>query len=86
MSSGVSKNGKLVLLFESVTSALRLPVFLALFLLVRGALVWLLYRGVIAVHDRVPLALTSATALPLVVAITTIGLEEGRMRPENAAA
>jgi Kef-type K+ transport system membrane component KefB len=73
-------------LFESATSALRLPVFLALFLLVRGAPVWLLYRGVIAARDRVPLALTSATALPLVVAITTIGLEEGRMRPENAAA
>ena len=68
-------------LFESATSALRLPVFLALFLLVRGAPVWLLYRGVIAAHDRLPLALTSATALPLVVAITTIGLEEGRMRP-----
>jgi Kef-type K+ transport system membrane component KefB len=73
-------------LFESATSALRLPVFLALFLVVRGAPVWLLYRGVIAVQDRLPLALTSATALPLVVAITTIGLEEGRMRPENAAA
>jgi Kef-type K+ transport system membrane component KefB len=73
-------------LFESATSALRLPVFLALFLVVRGAPVWILYRGVIAARDRVPLALTSATALPLVVAITTIGLEEGRMRPENAAA
>ena len=46
---------------------------------------WLLYRG-----DRrprsLPLALTSATALPLVVAVTQIGLAEGRMRPENAAA
>jgi hypothetical protein len=30
--------------------------------------------------------LTSATALPLVVAVTEIGLEEGRMLPENAAA
>ena len=28
----------------------------------------------------------SATALPLVVAITAIGLEEGHMRPDNAAA
>ncbi len=37
-------------LFESATSALRLPVFLALFLLVRGAPVWLLYRG----RDRRP--------------------------------
>ena len=30
--------------------------------------------------------LTSATALPLVVAVTQIGLEEERMLPENAAA
>jgi hypothetical protein len=32
------------------------------------------------------LALLSATALPLVVAITQIGLDTGRMKPENAAA
>jgi hypothetical protein len=37
-------------------------------------------------HDRLPLVLTSATALPLIVAVTEIGLEEGRMLPENAAA
>ena len=73
-------------LFESATSVLRLPVFLALFLLVRGLPVLLLYRGATADRERLPLALTSATALPLVVAITTIGLEEGRMRPDNAAA
>jgi len=73
-------------LFHSVTSALRLPVFLALFLVVRGAPVLLLYREAIPRHDRLPLALTSATALPLVVAVTQIGLEEGRMLPENAAA
>ena len=36
--------------------------------------------------DRVPLALYSSTALPIVVAVTTIGLETGNMRPENAAA
>jgi len=30
--------------------------------------------------------LTSATALPLIVAVTEIGLAEGRMLPENAAA
>jgi hypothetical protein len=32
------------------------------------------------------LALLSATALPLVVAITEVGTDTGRMRPENAAA
>ena len=32
------------------------------------------------------MALFSATGLPLIVVITTIGLEEGRMYPVNAAA
>ena len=73
-------------LFSSVSSVMRLPVFLALFLVVRGAPVWLLYRKAIPRADRWPLALTSATALPLVVAVTQIGLAEGRMRPDNAAA
>ena len=73
-------------LFESVSSVLRLPVFLALFLVVRGLPVFLLYRKDIPPQDRLPLALTSATALPLVVAVTQIGIAEGRMLPENAAA
>jgi Kef-type K+ transport system membrane component KefB len=73
-------------LFESPTDLLRLPVFLGLFLVVRGAPVFLLYRQAIPKADLVPLSLYSATALPLVVAITTIGLETGHMRPENAAA
>jgi hypothetical protein len=30
--------------------------------------------------------LLSATGLPLIVVITTIGVDEGKMRPENAAA
>jgi hypothetical protein len=53
---------------------------------VRGLPVFLFYRGAIPPADRVPLALYSATALPIVVAVTTIGLETGHMRPENAAA
>jgi Kef-type K+ transport system membrane component KefB len=73
-------------LFASPTNLLRLPVFLGLFLLARGVPALLLYRGVLPRSDRVPLALYSATALPIVVAVTTIGLETGHMRPENAAA
>ena len=76
----------LAALFDSPTNLLRLPVFLALFLVVRGAPVFLLYRTAILTADRLPLTLYSATALPLVVAITTIGLETGHMRPDNAAA
>lgn len=37
-------------------------------------------------EDRFPFALYAATALPLVVAITEIGVATGRMRTDNAAA
>jgi Kef-type K+ transport system membrane component KefB len=73
-------------LFASPVDLLRVPVFLALFLLARGVPAFLLYRGAVPSRDRLPLALYSATALPLVVAVTTIGLETGHMHPENAAA
>jgi Kef-type K+ transport system membrane component KefB len=76
----------LAALFDSPTNLLRLPAFLALFLVVRGLPVLLLYRTAIPRADRLPLALYSATALPLVVAITTIGLETGHMRSDTAAA
>jgi Kef-type K+ transport system membrane component KefB len=79
-------NFDLPALFQSASSVLRLPVFLTLFLVVRGAPVLLLYRHAIPSRDRLPLALTSATGLPLIVAVTQIGLSEGRMLPQNAAA
>jgi len=72
-------------LISSGTSMLRLPVFLLLFLVVRGLPV-LLYRKDLPRRDLLPMALLSATALPLVMAITQIGVETNRMRPENAAA
>ena len=56
---------------------LRLPVFLALFLVVRGAPVLLLYRAGGTEAGLAAAILTSATALPLVVAVTQIGLDEG---------
>ncbi len=75
---------------ESLTdkpiTILRVPLFLALFLVIRGVPVFLLYRRDLPRHQLAPLALLSATALPLVVAITEIGLETERMKPENAAA
>lgn len=72
-------------LFQSAESLLRLPVFLALFFVVRGLPVFL-YRRDLPRTDLAPLALFSATALPTVVAITSIGVATGRMRPDNAAA
>jgi hypothetical protein len=63
-----------------------LPLFLALFLIVRGLPVLLLYRRDVPRAQILPMALLASTALPLVVAITQIGLDTGHMRPENAAA
>jgi Kef-type K+ transport system membrane component KefB len=73
-------------LLDSPSSILRVPLFLLLFLVVRGLPAILLYRRDLSRPERASLALFSATALPLVVAITTIALEAGKMRPENAAA
>jgi Kef-type K+ transport system membrane component KefB len=73
-------------LFASPTGLLRVPLFLVLFLVVRGTPALLLHRRDLSRRQLVPLALFSATGLPLIVVITTIGVEEGRMRPVNAAA
>jgi Kef-type K+ transport system membrane component KefB len=72
-------------LVASPAAMLRVPVFLLLFLLIRGAPV-LLYARALGRADLLPLALYSATALPLVVAITELGVSTGRMRKDNAAA
>jgi Kef-type K+ transport system membrane component KefB len=73
-------------LFATPTGLLRVPLFLVLFLVVRGAPVLLLHRRDLPRYQLVPLAMFASTALPLIVVITTIGVEEGRMRPVNAAA
>jgi hypothetical protein len=53
---------------------------------VRGIPAVLFNRRDLPRWQLLPLALFSATALPLIVVITTIGVAEGRMLPENAAA
>jgi Kef-type K+ transport system membrane component KefB len=68
------------------STLLRLVLFLALMLVVRGGPALLLYRRVLPRVQRLPLAIFSATGLPLIVVITAIGTAEGRIRPENAAA
>ena len=73
-------------LFSSASAILRLPFFLAMFLVIRGLPALLLYRGTLRRNDRAALAFYTATALPLVVAITTIGLETDRMSTATAAA
>jgi len=68
-------------------SPLRLVLFFVLFLAVRGVPQYFLYRSVLPVNrERWQFALYVATALPLLVAITTIQVRNGHMLPENAAA
>lgn len=73
-------------LVSTTKTLYELPLFLGLFLVVRGAPALLLYRRVLPeARDRLALALYSATALPLVVAITTIAVDGGHMRSVTAA-
>ncbi|MFE6333032.1 cation:proton antiporter [Streptomyces sp. NPDC057798] len=65
---------------------LLLPLFLVLFLAVRGLPVYALAPRDLGRRDRGALTLFAATALPLVVAITTIGVDAGTMRTDEAAA
>ncbi|MFJ3879578.1 cation:proton antiporter [Streptomyces sp. NPDC090077] len=65
---------------------LLLPLFLLLFLLVRGLPIWLLAPRDLGRRDRGALVLFGATALPLVVAITTLGVEDGQLDAGEAAA
>ncbi|HEY7630026.1 MAG TPA: hypothetical protein VH817_04960 [Thermoleophilaceae bacterium] len=74
-------------LFASPSGVGKLFLFFVLFLVVRGTPAMLLYRGVLPLReDRMALALFSSTQLPLVVAITTLAVEEGHMRTSTAAA
>jgi Kef-type K+ transport system membrane component KefB len=69
----------------SVGALLKLAMFFGLFLVVRGVPAIVLYRGALAARDRAALAFYCATELPLVVAITTIAIDEGHMRSSTAA-
>ncbi|HYI60077.1 MAG TPA: cation:proton antiporter [Microlunatus sp.] len=64
----------------------RLIVFFILFLVVRGLPALLFYRYQLPMRGRIQMMLLTATALPLLVALSHIGLESGTMLPENAAA
>jgi Kef-type K+ transport system membrane component KefB len=71
-------------LLSSGSALAQLPLFLVLFLLVRGLPV-LLVRGELDGPTRIALALVSATQLPLVVAIADLGQRSGQLSPETAA-
>jgi Kef-type K+ transport system membrane component KefB len=82
--SGV--NFDLDALLESPTTMLKVPLFLVMMLAVRGLPALVVYKGLLSGRQRVAMALLQATALPLLVVITEIGLSTDRMTTSNAAA
>lgn len=64
----------------------RMVVFLLLLLAVRGLPSMLIYARSLDRRQRVQMTLLTATSLPLLVALSEIGLANGTMLPENAAA
>jgi Kef-type K+ transport system membrane component KefB len=69
----------------SAEALLKLAMFVALFLVIRGVPALVLYRGVLRRRQRNALAFYSATELPLVVAITTIAVDAGHMTSSTSA-
>jgi Kef-type K+ transport system membrane component KefB len=71
-------------LLSSRLALLQLPMFLGLFVVVRG-LPALLVRRDLDLRSRIALGLLSATELPLVVAIAEIGVRSNLLKEETAA-
>ena len=60
--------------------------FTVIFLFTRGLPTWAFFRGAVTRVENRALAILSATGLPIIVVITTLGVDEHRMKPQNAAA
>jgi hypothetical protein len=69
-----------------VANPARLLVFFLLLLAVRGLPALLVYRKSLPARERVQMVLLTATTLPILVALSAIGVESGVMLPDNAAA
>lgn len=65
---------------------LLVPLFALLFLFTRGLPTFVFFRRVLDKAQLTALSILSSTALPLVVVITTIGVDEHKMKPQNASA
>ncbi|MEZ5121602.1 MAG: cation:proton antiporter [Solirubrobacterales bacterium] len=73
-------------LLGSATALVELPLFTLLFLVVRGGPVLFLYRDELDRRGRAALGLFASAQLPLVVAITAIAVDVGKMDAATAAA
>jgi Kef-type K+ transport system membrane component KefB len=70
----------------STEAVLKMLMFVALFLIVRGTPALVLYRKELAsLRDRAAFAFYTSTQLPLVVAITSIAVDQDHMRSDTAA-
>ena len=65
---------------------LLVPLFAVTFLLTRALPTWAFFRGAVSNVEACALAILSATGLPIIVVITSLGVSEHRMKPQNAAA
>jgi Kef-type K+ transport system membrane component KefB len=72
-------------LFGSTSTVLRVPLFLAALIAVRG-LPALLYRGTVGTRQVLAAALLQSTSLPFIVAASAIGMELGLLTEANGAA
>ena len=73
-------------LFDDVSTLERVPIYLGLFLAVRGLPALVVYGRLLTVRQRAALGILQSTALPLLVVITQIGLATGHMLQVNATA
>ncbi|HEY5110220.1 MAG TPA: cation:proton antiporter [Acidimicrobiales bacterium] len=73
-------------LFGNVSTLERVPIFLGLFLVVRGLPAFVVYVRILGLRQRAALGILQSTALPLLVVITQIGLATHHMLPVNATA
>jgi Kef-type K+ transport system membrane component KefB len=69
-----------------VDNPLRVLLFFLLLLASRGLPCLLIYRKVLPLRQRAEMTFITATAMPLLIALAQIGLQDGRMIPSNAAA
>ena len=74
-------------LTADLATMLLVPTLLLLFLIIRGAPVFLLYRKVMSPAERLPFALASAVpSLSIIVVITEVGLKAKTISHDIAAA
>ena len=81
VSSGMSLDVKAI-----SQDPLRMLIFFALLLVVRGLPSLLVYRTALAARQRAEMTFITATTLPLLIALVDIGQRDGVMLPATAAA